>query len=355
MNNLRILQNNIRGFNSHKELLESVLLQPNNQPHIFIIQEGFRSQSGLDSCHFNNAYTYQWSETGRAGFLLRSDINSKRLVINPKENKYFEYGYESCWIEANWPNHKPILVCSFYRNCEYKSVSNELNTFNLCKFEEEVSFAKTISPNLIICGDINAHHPAWFSSKEDKVGEELLQFIVNNNLTILNQSPFEITREEFKNDKVFSSSIDVSLVSPSLVSLCCGWRTNEEYNVGSDHLPITFQIKMNCYKGSIHGKPFRTWNLKNVDWKRFQSKISRKLVDWNKSGEESAEIDNLVDSWTSAVVSVSNEVIGKKTFKPGNNKWYTSKLRQLKTELSRLKNTVKKNPSDSNLKVYSRR
>ena len=60
---------------------------------------------------------YKWShsETGRACILVRTDLCSQNININFNQNKFQNYGYESCWIQINVPQKPPILFCSVYR------------------------------------------------------------------------------------------------------------------------------------------------------------------------------------------------------------------------------------------------
>ena len=149
LDSLEIFQNNINGFYSKSNLLEQNLT--NRQPHVCLLQEGFRSHNykkDLDH-HFQYLYINHWSETGRAGILCRRDIHSIRKNFSNQRNQFEVNGYESCWVQISIPSQtQPFLFCSFYRNISKQSVnsnksgdikeeikSSESNNFKLDEFE----------------------------------------------------------------------------------------------------------------------------------------------------------------------------------------------------------------------------
>src|SRR5579871_709224 len=152
LNSLEIFQNNINGFYSKSNLLEQNLI--NRQPHVCLLQEGFRSKNHKKDLDHNFQYLYinHWSETGRAGILCRRDIHSIRKNLSTQQNQFEINGYESCWVQISIPSQsQPILFCSFYRNISKQSVSysrscdfneeeqlSELQNFKLDEFEKEI-------------------------------------------------------------------------------------------------------------------------------------------------------------------------------------------------------------------------
>ncbi len=73
---------------------------------------------------------------------------------------------------------------------------------------------KEIKPYyLIIGGDTNAKSSLWFSSTNNRRGDELVEFIVQNNLTILNNSSKPTFMSSFG-----QSNIDLTLVNTTTQS-----------------------------------------------------------------------------------------------------------------------------------------
>jgi len=94
------------------------------------------------------------------------------------------------------------------------------------------------SPIIIGC-DANAHHVIWGSSDVNQRGESLLEFILNNNLEILNvvNVPTFVTR-------VRSEVLDITLSSRSVASHINDWHVSPEESM-SDHRIIRFNIGLN--------------------------------------------------------------------------------------------------------------
>lgn len=71
-------------------------------------------------------------------------------------------------------------------------------------------------PNMLVCGDFNSHHPVWGGKKTSSHAPALLQAIVSNKLTILNDTSVA-TWHSHSSDA--EGVLDLSLVSPSLLPL----------------------------------------------------------------------------------------------------------------------------------------
>ena len=109
MSHLRIFQNNINGFYSKAQILEINLCE--EQPHICLLQEGFRSKPKDTEHHFQFLYNHFWSETGRTVILCRKDLHSTQRTFSTNANNFNILGYESCWVEVSCPaKPRPIVL-----------------------------------------------------------------------------------------------------------------------------------------------------------------------------------------------------------------------------------------------------
>lgn len=263
MNDLTIFQNNVHGWFDKLGVLEQVL--DAHKPAICILQEAVRSARNIPTYTFKNTYKCFFGESGRACVLLRADINGKQLKINENASKYWQDGYETCWVELKWPGHKSIIICSVYRDPERKrtdtgaasdmsesdseSDEEKAGVFKLSHFERELADAQREAKtnNFIIGGDWNAHNPAWCSRDLDSVGRDVFDLFFNQNMHILNSFPYTVT---FRNTQLNETSVDVTCVSQSVAHLVNNWRTeNDAYDLGSDHVPITFDLCISGYVG----------------------------------------------------------------------------------------------------------
>ncbi|GFY32906.1 hypothetical protein TNCV_4025301 [Trichonephila clavipes] len=88
----------------------------------------------------------------------------------------------------------------------------------------------------ICLGDLNAKHPIWGCSTANPRGNELLKIIDDKCFSILNHG----TATHFSYNYNTKEALDFSIASSDL-GPSCEWTLLE--NLGSDHLPILFELK----------------------------------------------------------------------------------------------------------------
>jgi len=128
-------------------------------------------------------------------------------------------------------------------------------------------------PNVIMCGDFNAHHRLWDVGTPNQNGYILADFIENNEYTILNLTkPTHVTL----NKELKTSLIDLTITSSSISHKCCVNVTNSF--LGSDHCVI--DIKINVIAQASKRLP--RWAFNRADWKGFHqlcdSEINQGLI-----------------------------------------------------------------------------
>ena len=119
-----------------------------------------------------------------------------------------------------------------------------------------------------------------------------------------------------------SSLIDITLCSSALIEFCSNWRTDDELDVYSDHLPITFNIRTTWSAPLIERQKIETWNLRSNNREQFRKVLEKKLTIWSSNLPEimfdyslTQELDDAVKSWTKCVVEAGD-----------NNHWITNCL-----------------------------
>ncbi|ETO09945.1 hypothetical protein RFI_27433, partial [Reticulomyxa filosa] len=345
---LLIFQNNINGFYSNSQILEQNLQY--KQPHVCLLQEGFRSKKNGIDYNFQHLYVHHWIETGRSGVLCRRDLHSISRSFNTMADTFNVFGYESCWVEVSCPDqNRPLLFCSFYRNLQCKQS-------NIQAFEQELHHAMKISEHIVIGGDWNAHHPAWLDHNTDGVGDCILDFIVSNGLDIINTLPFNCT---FMKDNA-TSSIDITLCTSSILPFVSNWRTNDvELDVHSDHLPITFNIKTTWSSPRIERQKIETWNLRSNKWEQFRLILKRNIDNWMQSIDSivlnnTGTLDKAVESWTKCIVDAGEATIGIRTILKDNKPWWSDSLSRLRKIVQKSKNIFRKQRTPRNLMLYKK-
>ena len=123
--------------------------------------------------------------------------------------------------------------------CMYNPTSNSIDKTCLSLI--------TKFPNVFICGDFNAPHKTWDSGTLNQNGVSLLDFIEENNHSLLNTS--KPTRMVFKAG-LKCSLIDLTISSPSISHNCSLEVTN--IFMESDHCVIDTKIYINGSHISQH-------------------------------------------------------------------------------------------------------
>lgn len=133
-----------------------------------------------------------------------------------------------------------------------------------CSSDTNIAIDHLLNDNLdVILGDINAHHPLWFSIiQTDTRGNDIADQINDSNFGILNdQAP---TRSA--GDVV--SSPDITLVHPNLL-MSTNWSVQTA--LGSDHLPIIIEFQRDVEKEHDTKKTYV--NFAKANWLGFTTKL----------------------------------------------------------------------------------
>lgn len=189
-------------------------------------------------------------------------------------------------------------------------------------FGKLVSYCGRMNTPLLIGSDANSQCTVWGSTKTNKRGSSLLEYLVNTDLKILNigNEPtfINISRREV---------IDVTLCSPSLRLLVKGWRVSNEESL-SDHRYLTFTLS-----GHITAKPtFR--DCRRTDWGMFSDILTHSpAFSDNLDTRESLDIE--VNTLTKTLTQAFEESCPPRTSKPRpTTPWWNQ-------ELSRLRRTAR--------------
>ena len=115
--------------------------------------------------------------------------------------------------------------------------------------------------DLIVAGDANAHHEAWFSALgRDARGCRFAQEIEDSTLAVLNEdAPTRVTSTTV-------SSPDITLASAGLL-MAAEWSTRAA--LGSDHLAVHVDLLCGLTKVAAAGRVYT--NFRKADWAAFKS------------------------------------------------------------------------------------
>jgi ribonuclease HI len=228
--------------------------------------------------------------------------------------------------------NKTIVLASVYMPYDPTTtpVSNIL--INLIKFCKEKKF------EFLISADANSHHTSWGSSNNNYRGEKLLEFILSNELFVLNkgcQPTFEITNRK--------EVIDITFASHSLSEVVVDWEVSMVESF-SDHKYITFRI---CEEIVLNNEDFR--NIRRTDWELYNREL--RTIGINFEGNDS--LDTKAQKLEDCIITAFHKSCKLSRGKTGKlPPWWNNNLTKLKKEVFSLKRRAARNNDLATLEEY---
>ena len=191
----------------------------NNKVKMAVIQESKLTPKSKNPCIQNYTTVCKDRPHGLGGGIL---IFIHRSVTSSKQPSSAESLYdphlEELAIEDEIGNTKLIISIIYIPPASSCSIGYQSSIEHLLMTQDS-----------LILGDVNAHHPSWYSGSTDTRGRKMAHSIIGSDHGILNwDTPTRVP------PNAEPSSADVSLASASLIT-SCSWQTLS--TLSSDHLP----------------------------------------------------------------------------------------------------------------------
>lgn len=181
--------------------------------------------------------------------------------------------------------------------------------------------------------DANSHNILWGSTDTNDRGQNILDFIIENNLTIYNtggEYTFQTKNRKEVLDLTFGS-----------IKCLTDWEVSNEVSF-SDHKYIDFSID---YANVVKNKFYR--NPRKTDWDKFKRLISRKLGNKQFVLEDTEAIETSLNTIVDALTtSFRKSCPVSKTGTKKNQPWWSPELRALRQEARRAFNKARKEGRD---------
>lgn len=201
-----------------------------------------------------------------------------------------------------------------------------------------VEYSKRKKIPLMLGVDANSRHQVWGSSDTRDRGEYLLEFILQNDLEILNKGSVGTYRHEGLNREEI---IDLTISSNDLIPFLKNWHVSLEPSL-SDHRYILFDLNFELFEVGQYRNPKRTdWNL----YVQYLKERSRELKIKIKSSIDLEEQNRMIKEAIMDSYHKACPVTRKSNWK---NPWWTKALERTKKEVRRLYNTSKRSEEDKN-------
>lgn len=191
-------------------------------------------------------------------FSVMSDFTKKDLVAGVIENAGLK---------------KATVIASIYLD---GNGSVELQDWvNLIRFCRSRSLP-------LLCGmDANAWSHLWGCNEENRRGEELERFLIQERAKIHNSGTTPTFYRKRRGEEAQMSIIDIT-VSFNLKDKIKEWKVNEK-SMNSDHRPIEYFLE-----GTHAGKRMMR-NFRNADWGKFKAGVKSRRLEGNINNKEDIE------------------------------------------------------------------
>ena len=182
----------------------------------------------------------------------------------------------------------------------------------------------------IMCGDFNAHNTLWSSKKDDNRGIEIEDFMLENDLGILNPNINTHWDEAHKS----WSLLDLTIIHPDLyLDFDCEVIPDLH---SSDHSPIIV---------TLNGELFETdkrprWNFKRANWGSFKSQCCSEI------NEDLLQNEDKIKIFSEKILEIASEHIPmtspflKKCSKP----WFDEDCKAVKRERNKANRLLRRYP-----------
>ena len=170
----------------------------------------------------------------------------------------------------------------------------------------------------IITGYLNGHSELWDSHQPpDDMGDRIIDLILNKNLTCVNDG----SATRVNRGTAGLSSPDVTLATANLANKI-KWATVED--LGSDHLPIIFEVGDEYNRRHEQKQRRRRWRRRNADWEAF-TRFAEEGVEALQN-QDPGPLKSRVRRFNSLLTEAGRKHVGK-TAPRGNSCWMNATIR----------------------------
>lgn len=296
-------------------------LQGDNDIKIILIQEPTKSKRLKNSLTNGEIHYRETRETPRTGVYVNRNlfIDSGGIILTDLSDR----DQTAVRLKLTFPggNQVDVVVCSVYFPGLNEN-KNDLITDNLRKL---VSYCKINKIELILGGDVNAHHASWGCKSTDKRGEILADFILEENLVLLNQG----SKPTFEPENGKGKIIDLTLATPGIGNKIFGWKVVDKDSF-SDHKLIQFSLNTEV----TLEVPFRS--KRATRWEPFQRLLTSKFKDLNFQADDIETLNEKADLFGKTIIEAyeSCSKLRKKSSKK-KKVWHNETLEARRVSLKR--------------------
>lgn len=214
--------------------------------------------------------------------------------------------------------------------CQY---SKPIEPF-LDRLREMIIGIKSVErdPSIVLVMDANAKSESWHAGQLDDRGRQLEEFIIENQLWVVNERTNVPTYEA----TVGESFIDVTIASGNMRRKISGWRVTREI-VAGDHNAVRFEISdgANGERSRRVHTGIEGYRLPKGTWEVFHHAYRRNVTEQWKEELERQHPDEIARMYMRALEKVCQEGLKRRSAASTAVPWWTSDLRRRRDEVKR--------------------
>ncbi len=208
-----------------------------------------------------------------------------------------------------------IYFCSAYLDILKEPISNEMNKLVVFCYNEKIP--------LIIGMDSNAHSVLWGSSENNRRGDRLEEWLLNNELFVHNtgKTPTFAPRREVTN-----TIIDLTITNRWALDYIYSWKVRTDKDMMTDHRLISYQCDVRHHQEEALMRLYRKAN-----WNLFQEKLEKFQI---------TEGDMTLDDRVWEIMENMKEALDcvapvRKRKPPSTGSWWTKDLENRRVEIKK--------------------
>ena len=329
MTQLKIAQANIQHAKAASAVIARMFVK--QQLGIALIQEPWHHKNQIKGLSIQNAKVI-WDSTleqPRACLIIKNDINYICL------SEHISKDLVAVRCELNHQS-KPLdlVIASAYLAGDRESPTPEVVRL--------VQYCKVRKIPLLIGCDANAHNEVWGSTNNNRRGDSLLEFIVGQNLSLLNigNTPTFVTKK-------CKEVLDITFSSPMIENLTQNWQVSSEPSM-SDHRIIRFDL------GITPKIQIPRRNPRKTNWDKYINLLEENLTSTKDKHAAStpADLEQRVLELNNSITNAFENSCPQSL--PNTKKevpWWNQNLSQLRTKTRKLFNYAKR---EGNWEEYKR-
>ena len=221
---------------------------------------------------------------------------------------------------------RKVILCSAYFDANEDIPIVLLNLMRMCLRE---------NTELLIGTDSNAHHTIWGDKSIDRRGEMVLDFIIENDLEILNRgyTPTFLRQNS-------GTVIDLTLATKDVVNSIENWRVSNVESL-SDHRHIRYELV---------GKDVEIETIRvpeNTDWSIYPDELKDNLLNARRSIYDITDLEDYAENVRSAIIEAYHIACPeKRKIAAKSTPWWNKKLEEMRHNSKKLFRKARKHRND---------